>query len=259
MKITNKKSQGIIISIRDYREYDRLFSIISKEKGKETFIAKSVRKQGAKLCSILNLWNTVSLDIVEGKNWKIVRGGRILNSRNTSELNENDLYVLMTLTFLLDKIVPEHYPSPDVYEWFAYTIKFLYRQKQTNSFFIHNLHNFLRLSGYEFNVEITDLRDNAINNNKYIFNLSNNQFCLYNNTRGETGNQGELIISKAAMQSLKSFSKEKKEYATNFEIGYNMTRELLSFYSRYYKWHMNVEIPSIGYYLSLQKKQKNSK
>ena len=57
--------RGVVLRTQDINEYDRLISFYGQDQGLVTLIAKSVRKQKAKMRSVVTPWNEVSLDLVK--------------------------------------------------------------------------------------------------------------------------------------------------------------------------------------------------
>lgn len=72
-------TRGFIIAKEDTREYDRLFTIYTKEHGKMTVLAQGVRKINSKLCGNLEPISEVSLIIARGRSLDRITGVEMLD------------------------------------------------------------------------------------------------------------------------------------------------------------------------------------
>ncbi|MEX0934602.1 MAG: DNA repair protein RecO, partial [Candidatus Saccharimonadales bacterium] len=78
------KTNGIILSRRDYQEADRIYTIITPER-KVSAIAKGVRKSNAKLASHLDLFAVIELMFAKGKSLDIITSARTITHVDISD------------------------------------------------------------------------------------------------------------------------------------------------------------------------------
>ncbi len=65
-------TDAIILKEEDYREFDKIFTIFTKNFGKINAIGRSIRKKNAKLKYSLQVLNFVNLEFIEGKSFYII-------------------------------------------------------------------------------------------------------------------------------------------------------------------------------------------
>ncbi|MCG2685931.1 DNA repair protein RecO [Candidatus Parcubacteria bacterium] len=68
----NYNVEGVILRSWDYSEADRVLSVLTKNRGKISVIAKGVRKPTSKRSGSLQLLNHITLSLAEGKNWDVI-------------------------------------------------------------------------------------------------------------------------------------------------------------------------------------------
>lgn len=73
-----KNIKGLVIKTIDYKESDKILTILSFEEGKISVSAKGVRKKNSKLAFSANLFYCGEFEIVETKNFKILTGASLL-------------------------------------------------------------------------------------------------------------------------------------------------------------------------------------
>ena len=68
------KTTGIVLSQRDYKEYDKWYSVFTRDRGKVRFLARGGHKPLAKLTPHLEMASEVELLLVNGRLYHTVAG-----------------------------------------------------------------------------------------------------------------------------------------------------------------------------------------
>jgi len=138
----NYKVEGIIIKRKNFGEADRLITVFSKEKGKLRLVAKGSRRPLSKMAGHLGQMSHVHLVIAKGRNLDIITSATTLESydnKNLSEISE-----MFSLSEIIDKFLPEHDPSPKVYELIKEILPYLAESLALAYFKL----NFLKETGF---------------------------------------------------------------------------------------------------------------
>ncbi len=109
------KSLGFILRNRDYLEADRLISIFTEKYGKIGAIAKGVKKPKSSLRACTQPFCYSELFLRRGKSLDIVSQGRILEFFGHSREDMVSVMYLLYMTEILDKILPENQPYPELF------------------------------------------------------------------------------------------------------------------------------------------------
>lgn len=119
------KTKGIILKRQNFREADRILTIYTQKYGKISAIAKGVRRPLSKLGGHLELFYLTDLVLAEGKNLDIVTGAQIMEDfshlRKNLKLTQQAYY----LAELIDKLVKEDSPSPEIFKLFHQSLRLL--------------------------------------------------------------------------------------------------------------------------------------
>lgn len=115
---------AIIIKRTNYSEADRIITLFTRELGKMSVIAKGVRKPASKRKGHIELFNHIQAQIVPTANLHILTNVQALEyfadipakfpSVPDAFARINAAY---HLTEIVDKLLPEHQPSPLVFDW----------------------------------------------------------------------------------------------------------------------------------------------
>lgn len=121
----NYKTQGIVLKRMNFGEADRILTILTERFGKVKAIAKGVRKGKSKLAGHLEPFMLIDLQLHEGKTFYIVTGAEISSDfpeiHNELKKTSQAFY----LAELIDKFLPEHQKSEEVYYLFCSALKYL--------------------------------------------------------------------------------------------------------------------------------------
>lgn len=111
-----QKHIGIIINRHSLKDADRFLTILTREMGKISVYARSVRSIKSRRAASLELFSEISFGLVE-------KGGRftlthveLLDSYSEGKKALKDISRLFILGELIDSLLVEHDPQPEVYE-----------------------------------------------------------------------------------------------------------------------------------------------
>lgn len=109
------KLHGLIIKRSNFSEADKLVTVFSLEKGKITLLAKGIRRIKSRRSPHLELFNQAEIQTSSGKNFDLVSEAKVINSfssiKSSLELSGFSFY----LSEIIDRILPEKVPHPEVY------------------------------------------------------------------------------------------------------------------------------------------------
>jgi DNA repair protein RecO (recombination protein O) len=107
-------TEGFVIKSMKYKEYDRLYTMLTKEHGKITVRGRGVRKPLSKFGAHLQLLNPLQLDLIQGKAWYTLRS-LIPITNYQLPTDTNVLEAAYFLGYVLHKSLPDHYTNEMLY------------------------------------------------------------------------------------------------------------------------------------------------
>ena len=120
MTITGKNSYysspGFVLRNRDYLEADRLVSIFTEKYGKIGAVAKGVKKAKSSLRACTQPFCYSELYLRRGKSLDVVAQGRMIDFFGRSRENLDAVMYLLYMAEILDKILPERQPYPELFK-----------------------------------------------------------------------------------------------------------------------------------------------
>jgi DNA repair protein RecO (recombination protein O) len=121
----NYKTQGIVLKRMNFGEADRILTILTERFGKIKAIAKGVRRGKSKLAGYLEPFMLVDLQLHEGKTFYIVTGATIASDFSEIHTELKKTSQAFYLAELIDKFLPEHQKSEEVFCLFCESLKYL--------------------------------------------------------------------------------------------------------------------------------------
>ncbi len=105
-------AKGIILAENNSREYDKIFTIYTKEYGKVSVVGRSLRKGSSKLKMKMSLFSLVDVRFVAGKSFKTLVEAEVVDNFNEArqDLSKLSLFYRMAeivLSFTLDEEADE--------------------------------------------------------------------------------------------------------------------------------------------------------
>ncbi len=127
-------SLAVVLSRRDFREYDQLVSVYTKEKGKLELLAAGIKKSISKNAAALQPFFIVDLDYAEGREWP--RLTKVLTVVSFVEiLKKGDALDLLGKSLqAVDSFIRVGVPDAEVWQLLAEWLEFLNASKSFSPF-----------------------------------------------------------------------------------------------------------------------------
>lgn len=107
-------SKGLVLRNRDYLEADRLVTIFTEKYGKISAIAKGVKKAKSSLRACTQPFCYSEFFLRRGKSLDAVSQGQTLDFFGNIRENMDAVMYLLYITEILDKVLPERQPYPEL-------------------------------------------------------------------------------------------------------------------------------------------------
>lgn len=148
MDTKSYSTSAIIIKRVNYSEADRIITLFTREYGKLSVIAKGVRKSTSRRKGHVELFNHVQAQIIQTQGLHIlthVEAIEYFADIPTKFPDAQDAFARINiayhLTEIVDKLLPEHQPSPVIFDW----LRSAYAHLHTQSPNYDNLHRSFKL------------------------------------------------------------------------------------------------------------------
>jgi DNA repair protein RecO (recombination protein O) len=232
------KTLGIVLTRRDWRENDSLFSIYTQKYGKLKLVAVGSKKIKSKLIGHLTSYGLVDLMIARAKAWDKLAGARLIELFDLDL--EKDFYHVNLLFELIDKSVREGEPDADIWALLNKTIKWLEstntqeQRKVASLFFILHL---MQCLGYQPELKIcVNCKKTA---NQPTFSLHENSVVCQSCYAEKKVNVSEDLVS--FMQSVFT-----QKSMSQMVLKKNQLEELLRFVQLWVPYVLEVEVKSLS-------------
>lgn len=107
---------AIILKRKNMGEADRLLTLLTREMGKITVLAKGVRRAVAKRKSHIELFNTIRCQLIEGKSFWILAQTELVEDRSIIKSNLKLLRIAYHLVELAERLLPENQKQGALFE-----------------------------------------------------------------------------------------------------------------------------------------------
>lgn len=118
----NFKVEGIIIKRRNFRDSDRILTVLTKTHGKIYVKASGVRKINSRRSGHIELLNHSMLSLYKGNGFPILTEATTINNFTSLKSNLTDIGLVLHLCELIDGLCPENQENNQVYSLFLRTI-----------------------------------------------------------------------------------------------------------------------------------------
>ena len=109
--------EGIVIKRFNLGEADRLITLFTKNHGKVTVLAKSVRKPTSKRAGTLELFNHLKASVIKGRGeLDTLAEVQILHSYPSWRKYLGRVTLAYQLAEIVDKLTPDREPHPEIFE-----------------------------------------------------------------------------------------------------------------------------------------------
>ncbi len=110
---------AILIRGHDYGEGHRLLTLLTREAGKITAVARGIRKPKAKLASILQHFTKATLDLTTGRQFAIITGAQMLDSYYGLRADLRSFANASYLCELFDETLEDNQGAPELFDLLA--------------------------------------------------------------------------------------------------------------------------------------------
>ena len=127
-------THAIVIKKSDFRDYDRLLTLYTRDFGKIKAIARGVRKSRAKLVSLSELFvlSDVRIFLRAASGTGRIIGGVILDSNSLIRYNIKSFYKASYISEVLDAMTPDRQPNIEKFILLRDTLSILNRNEAQN-------------------------------------------------------------------------------------------------------------------------------
>jgi O-succinylbenzoate synthase len=112
------KTIGFILRAIKFRESDLILTVLSRDYGKISLIAKGARRTESKFGAALDLLTLSELVFYDAENLKLLKEASILEDYRALKGDYDRLTLALQTAHLLNQLVEEHHPDRAVFEFF---------------------------------------------------------------------------------------------------------------------------------------------
>lgn len=141
------KSKGIIINRRSVKDADRFLSILTADEGKISVYAHAVRSIKSKRMSSLDLFNVIRFETVGDIGRRTLTHVELVTGFREGKRKLSDITRLFVIGELVDSLLEENDPTPEVYELLETALGNIHRF-DTPEYLLRFKKKLLRLLGY---------------------------------------------------------------------------------------------------------------
>ncbi|RHW33160.1 DNA repair protein RecO [Oceanobacillus profundus] len=120
-----EKIDGIIIKTRDYGETHKLVTILSKNIGKFTALARGAKKPKSRMAAVIQPFIRAQLFVYVNQGLSTIQQGEIVNSFRPIREDIVKTAYAAYMTELTDKLLDEKSPDPYLFDQFVHTMTWI--------------------------------------------------------------------------------------------------------------------------------------
>lgn len=121
------KLEGIILNKRSVGDSDRFYTIYCRDAGKISVYARSVRNLKSKRAGTLDLYSLIKFELVERGERKTLTHVELVDGYRAGKKKLGDISRLFAFGELIDSLLAEDDPHPEVYDLFKQALTHLSR------------------------------------------------------------------------------------------------------------------------------------
>ena len=145
---THHRTQGFILGKTDRGEYDRVFTIYTKDFGKLELLAKAERKIKSKLRGGLELFYLSDIEFIQGKAYKTLTDAILIDDFKALRKDLERLVIAYKVSEVFDKLVRGQEPDEKIWKLLSEVFGKL-NNSPFGILYYYFLWNFLSLLGYQ--------------------------------------------------------------------------------------------------------------
>lgn len=166
-------AEAIILGIMQYRDFDRIYTVYTREFGKLTLLARGANRIKSKLAGHIEIGVHSSIMFASGKGFDILAQARSLESFAAARMDAHKLIVLCALVEIIDKLTESRNEDAAVFQLLSRALYKLSENTRNNTrdFLYHYFLHLLILLGHAPNMKdepvlqkllIADISDDGI-------------------------------------------------------------------------------------------------
>ncbi len=201
--------RAVVLKSLKYRDSDKIFTLLSKEKGKISAIGRGVRKISSRRNGNLDTLNLISVSIHEDRvGFKSIEEVKTIESFKNLKKDFGKSVKAYYLIELVHKSIEEDEPVPEVFNLLVKCLKALDKNNYSGDLYISYFEiNFMKILGYQMGFDKCGICGKKLDDSwkEYYFNVENGSIEC-----GDCSKIG-LSISKGAALALNRISNGKLE------------------------------------------------
>ncbi|MCS7197724.1 MAG: DNA repair protein RecO [Candidatus Bipolaricaulota bacterium] len=111
------KTEGFILRAIKFRESDLILTVLSRDYGKISLIAKGARRTESKFGAALDLLTLSELVFYDAENLKLLKEASIIEDYRALKSDYERLTLALQSAYLLNQFVEEHHPDRAIFEF----------------------------------------------------------------------------------------------------------------------------------------------
>jgi DNA repair protein RecO (recombination protein O) len=119
----------VVLRKLDYREADRIYTLLTRENGKVGAVARGVRRPASRLAPVLDLFSRVDVQLARGRNLDVVAQAVRLPGPRLPADPERTAHASLVAE-LADRVTEDRHPMEGAYELTAAALEELAREPQ---------------------------------------------------------------------------------------------------------------------------------
>lgn len=125
-------TSAIVLKRRNHGEADRVLTVLSRDQGKFSCLAKGVRKLQSKKRGHIEVFTHIQAQLVTGYTWDILTETQGLAGFSEMRKDLKKVASAYRLAEVVDRLVPEREPHPEVFDWLLKAYWYLDEQENPN-------------------------------------------------------------------------------------------------------------------------------
>lgn len=142
-----RKTIGFILRAIKFRESDLILTVLSKDHGKISLIAKAARRTESKFGAALDLLTLSELVFYDAENLKLLKEASIIEDYHALKSDYDRLTLALHTAHLINQLVEEHHPDRAVFEFLQDFLEHLSSVRDLNLAAIAVKLKFMRVLG----------------------------------------------------------------------------------------------------------------
>lgn len=241
----NFQLDAIVLHSREMGEKDVLLTVLSKERGKLTFICKGVKKPLSRLRSSAQLFSHARFFLYEGKSLPVATQSDLIESFRTIATDIEKFAVASYFTELVELLLPERELNFKAYLLLQKTLRLLDEEEGVSwSLFLAFQIKIFVLAGYEPQIEVCASCEGALSKQKYLSPALGGTVC-------KNCAQDLKQVQEGTIQSLRFLKQTPLEKVVKLKIGKTIIREQIKFLKNYIEYHAEHKLRSAEFLHSL--------